>query len=404
MTASAATTERRRSGKGSVSATLALGFRPFYLAGSAFAALAIPLSMLQFQGLLVLDGYLTGAAWHVHEMLFGFVPAIMAGFLFTAVRAWTGLPTPSGLPLAGFLLLWLAGRVLIATGPAALAVPVDLAFLPALAVVLALRIWQSAARRNLVVVLLVALMAAGNLLFHLGEKDLAGDLAGPEAAVVALDVMALLMAMIGGRAIPAFIANAAPDVRPRRRAWLELLGFASLAALLCADALSLWGLVGSGWLAALCALVAVTQAMRLCLWSPFATRREPLLWSLPLAYAWIPAAFALRACDLTLDGVLPALGLHALTLGAMAGLMLALMTRSALGHTGRSLRAGAAETAAYLLIHAAALLRVVLPLLWPQAYEAALISSSLLWSAAFLIFLVRYWPILTRPRADGLPG
>ena len=149
---------------------------------------------------------------------------------------------------------------------------------------------------------------------------------------------------------------------------------------------------------------AVAHAARLWLWDPLATRRDPLLWCLPLAYAWLPVALALRAAAAATDTLAPALDQHALGVGAMGGLMLAMMTRSALGHTGRALQAGVAETAGYLLILCAALLRVVCPLVVPAHGAAALALSSICWSAAFLVFFVRYWPILTRPRPDRRSG
>lgn len=389
---------------GTIAPLLRLGFRPFYLAGAVFAALALPLWMLEYTGLLAMDGYLAGLSWHVHEMLFGFAPAVIAGFLFTAVRTWTGRPTPAGGMLAAFVALWIAGRILVVTGPGPAAVAVDVAFLPAVAVAVAVPILNSGNRRNVFVVAVLGLFAVANLCFHLDVLGVAPAGAGDHAVAVALDLLAILMAVIAGRVIPAFTANAVPDAAPRRVVALERAALGLLVAVLAVDGLSPWlDASGAGW-GALFAVAAVAHAARLVLWSPWVTRRQPLLWILPLSYAWLPVALALRAAATLTSLVAPVLADHALVVGAMAGLMLAMMTRSALGHTGRALRAGRAEVLAYGLIQGAAVLRVVPPLVAPATGMVPTILSAVCWSAAFALFAVRYLPILSRPRIDGKPG
>ena len=398
-------------------AVFALGFRPFYLAASGFAALAVPLWVAQYHGLFFVDGAVSGAAWHAHEMVFGFATAVLAGFLFTAVRQWTGQPTPAGGVLAALVGLWAAGRILVVVGPAGVAAVVDGAFLPAVAVAVAVPILRSGNRRNLFVVVLVGVLAAANLVFHLDHLGMVRAGLGGQAVRLAFDVLAILMAVIAGRVVPMFTRNAVPAARPRRLPPIEVTALGALFAILAIDALDMAGIRWAGvrwvdirWagsamvIAALAGIGAVAHAARLWLWDPLATRREPLLWCLPLAYAWLPVALALRAAGAVTDALPPALGEHALGVGAMGGLMLAMMTRSALGHTGRALRAGPAETAAYLLVQAAALLRVVCPLVVPDHGTVALALSSICWSAAFLLFFARYWPILTRPRPDRRSG
>ena len=385
----------------------ALGFRPFYLAASGFAVLAVPLWVAQYHGLFFVDGSLSGAAWHAHEMVFGFAAAVLAGFLLTAVRQWTGLPTPTGPVLAAMVGLWAAGRVLVVVGPSGLAAVVDVAFLPAVALAIALPILRSGNRRNLFVVALVGVLAAANLVFHLDHLGVVRAGAGGQAIRLAFDVLAILMAVIAGRVVPMFTRNGVPAARPRRMLPIEIAALGTLFAILVIDAIDMAGVLWAGSavsVAVLAGIGAVAHAARLWLWDPLATRREPLLWSLPLAYAWLPVALALRAGAAATDAVAPALGDHALGIGAMGGLMLAMMTRSALGHTGRALKAGPAETAGYLMIACAALLRVAGSLVVPAHWTAALVASSVCWSAAFLVFFIRYWPILTRPRPDRRSG
>lgn len=393
-------------------AVFALGFRPFYLAASGFAVLAVPLWVAQHHGLFFVDGYLSGAAWHGHEMVFGFAAAVLAGFLFTAVRQWTGLATPTGVVLAAMVGLWVAGRVLVVVGPAGVAALVDGAFLPAVALAIAVPILRGGNRRNLFVVVLVGVLAAANLVFHLDHLGLVRAGAGGQAVRLAFDLLAILMAVIAGRVVPLFTRNAVPAARPRRVLPIEIAALATLVAILAVDAVDMIGVRWAGirWaggavaVAVLAGIGAVAHAARLWLWDPLATRRDPLLWCLPLAYAWLPVALALRAVAAATDTLAPALDQHALGVGAMGGLMLAMMTRSALGHTGRALQAGPAETAGYLLILCAALLRVVCPLVVPAHGAAALALSSICWSAAFLVFFVRYWPVLTRPRPARRSG
>ena len=387
-----------------VGPAFALGFRPFYLAAAIFAAIALPIWMMAFTGLIVLDGYLAGSAWHGHEMVFGFAPAVIAGFLFTAVRQWTGLPTPTGVALAGLVLLWIAGRVSILTGPDALAITVDALFLPSVALAIGLPIWRSGRHRNLIVIAVVAVLAAANILFHLEWIGVvSGDGTGT-ATGLALNGIAVLMAVIAGRVVPMFVANAVPSARPRRFMPLELAAIGLLILVLIFDLAAIWLPLGESWLAAILIAAAVVHAVRLAFWAPLKTRSEPLLWCLPLAYAWIPIALALRAASILSPDISPLLGLHALGIGAMGGLMLAMMSRSALGHTGRPLTAGPAETLAFVLVQAAVLLRVVPELVSPGLDPLTLGISSACWSAAFLVWAIRYWPLLTRPRIDGKPG
>ena len=381
---------------------LAMGFRPFYLLAGAFAAAGLPIWHFTPGELLPGEAYLAGSAWHAHEMVFGFAAAVLTGFLLTAARAWTGLATPSGWRLAALALLWVAGRVLVATGPALPAIVVDCLFLPCVSLAVALPVLKARNRRNLPVAAVPALLGVANLLFHLDHAGLIALARANGGALLALDLFALLVTLMAGRVIPAFTANAVPHAKPRRNAYVEVLAFGALAVLLLAGPLEPW-LPGGPWLAGVAAAGALAHVARLWLWDPLATRGEPLLWVLPLSYAWLPAALILRALWMADVDVTAAAAFHALGAGAMGGLMLGMMTRSALGHTGRPLAARPVEWAAYALVHLGAALRVFGPLAGPEAEPHAFAASAILWSGAFALFVAAYWPILTRPRIDEPP-
>jgi len=376
-----------------------MGFRPFYLLAGAFAAVGLPVWHFAPGEVLPVGPYLAGGAWHAHEMVFGFAAAVLTGFLLTAARAWTGLATPTGWRLAALAGLWVAGRVLVATGPAIPAIVVDCLFLPCVTLAVALPVVRARNRRNLAVAAVPALLGGANLLFHLDHVDLIALPRANGGALLGLDLFALLVTLMAGRVIPAFTANAVPEARPRRNTYVEIVAFAALAILLVAGALGEW-VPGGLWLAAVAALGALAHGVRLWLWDPAATLREPLLWVLPLSYAWLPAALILRALWLADAGVPAAAAYHALGAGAMGGLMLGMMTRSALGHTGRPLAAGRAELGAYVLVHLGAAARVFGPLAGADAEPHAHAASAVLWSGAFALFLAAYWSVLTRPRID----
>ncbi|MDE0201968.1 MAG: NnrS family protein [Rhodospirillaceae bacterium] len=382
---------------------LSIGFRPFYLLAGAFAAVGLPVWHFAPGDVLPVEPYLAGPAWHAHEMVFGFSAAVLTGFLLTAARAWTGLATPTGWRLAALAALWVAGRVLVATGPAIPAIVVDCVFLPCVSLAVALPVVRARNHRNLPVAAVPALLGGANLLFHLDHVDLIAMPRVNGGALLGLDLFALLVTLMAGRVIPAFTANAVPEARPRRNVYVEIVALATLAILLIAGAPGEW-VPGGPWLAAVAALGALAQIVRLWLWDPAATLQEPLLWVLPLSYAWLPAALILRALWLADANVPAAAAYHALGAGAMGGLMLGMMTRSALGHTGRPLAAGRVELVAYVLVHLGAALRVFGPLAGEEAEPHAHAASAVLWSGAIPLFLAAYWPILTRPRIDEAPA
>jgi uncharacterized protein involved in response to NO len=374
-----------------------LGFRPFYLLAGVFAALSVPLWALQFSGWLTRP-YLAGAIWHAHEMLFGYALAVVVGFLFTAGRNWSGRPTPSGAELAALTLLWVAGRTLVLTPFGWTAAMVNTAFPLAAAAGLARALVGARNRRNYFFVGLLLLLGAAQLGVHLVQLG-ALELPGWLGIRVGLDMLLFIMAVMGGRVIPMFTNNGVPGANARRHPTIERLALGGVLALTAADALGAQGPA----LAVLLGACAAVHGLRLYWWKPWSTLRTPLVWVLHAAYAWIVVSLALRAA-VELGAVPPSLAAHALTVGAVGGLTLGMMTRTARVHTARPLRTDGFELACYVAVNAAALVRVALPVVAPAATPAAVLGSALLWSAAFLLFTWRYWPVLTRARLDGKPG
>ena len=377
-------------------AVLQLGFRPLYLLASIFAALAVPLWALRYEGWLTEPPL--GSLWHAHEMLFGFTLAVIAGFLFTAVRNWTAQPTPTGATLAMICMLWVGGRVLGLTPLGWTAAIVDTAFPLAVAAGIAVPLIRAGNRRNYFFIGLLLVIAAAELVTQLAQLR---ALALPSwlGVQVALDVILFVMTVMAGRVVPMFTNNGLPGANATRIPSLEKAVLAATLAVLLADIFGLPAIA----LVALFGIAAALHGARLALWKPWRTLRAPLVWSLHAAYAWIAIHLAMRA--LAAQGFIPApLATHALTIGGIGGLTLAMMTRTARGHTGRPLRADAFDVAAYGLVLAAALARLGGPLLVPGEYVASVLIAALLWSFAYAIYAIRYWPSLTRPRADGKPG
>lgn len=374
-----------------------LGLRPFYLVASLFAALSIGLWAAQYASWLETP-YVSGPLGHAHEMIFGFVLAVITGFLLTAVRNWTGRPTASGAPLAALVALWVAGRVLALTPWPLAAAAVDTLFPLAVAAAIGIPLLESRNRRNFLFILLMVAFAALDLTGHLSRQ---GIIALPERYSVqaALDVILLIITVIGGRVIPMFTANGVRGSTPRRNGAIEWLAPASIIALLAADLAQL----PAPALAAILAFGAIVHATRVWLWRPWQTLRAPLVWVLHAGYLWIPVHLALRALA-EVGALQPPIATHALTAGAIGLLTLGMMTRTARGHSGRPLAADRWEVTAFVLVGLAGITRVLVPLLFAAWYRNAVIASACLWSAAYAIFAIRYWPILTRPRIDGRPG
>lgn len=381
---------------------LALGFRPFFLLAAILAASAVPLWLLIYLGLLAPISHLPPTVWHAHEMVFGFAAAVIAGFLLTAASNWTGRRTATGAGLGALAALWIAGRVaLILPGvPASLAIGLDVAFLPMLAVVLAIPLIATGNRRNLVFPVVLTVLGLVNLTIHLGAIG-AIDWDPSRGLRIAIDLILLMIGVLGGRVIPSFTKNALPQAKVNPCPKASVLALVSIAAVAAAEMASdNPTFVGSVALAA-----GILNVLRMKGWGTFATLGTPILWILHAGYAWLAAGLILRGVAALTELFPIDAGIHALTLGAVGSMIVGMMSRVALGHTGRSIAPAPLTVAAYWLVNAAALLRVGFALTFDDTLRAvSLIGSGTLWSLAFACFLVVYWPILSRPRADGRPG
>lgn len=392
-----ATTERLRAYDGAP--LFSYGFRPFFLGASVWAAFSVTIWITSLTLGHADIGGRSGLDWHMDEMMFGFLPAVFAGFLLTAVPNWTGRRPVLGPPLAALFALWVAGRganlASSALGP--VAGILDIAFLFALAALIWREIVSAGNRRNLPVCLMVTGLAIAHLAYHLRDTfPLIEDI--PQRA--ALSLVAGMIALIGGRIVPSFTRNwLAAQGRPTRAsaasASLDRIGLAVLGVALAAWVIAP-DVVWTG--AALCVAGGFTLA-RLSRWNGLSTLREPLVWILHAGYAWLGIALALIGLSIVASGLVPrSAGIHALTTGAAGVMVLAVMSRASLGHTGRALTANRITSAIYGLINLAALVRTASPFMG-DAYIPLLIASAIVWVLAFGGFAAAYGPLLCSPRA-----
>ena len=396
---------RRERGLQMRSSLFAYGFRSHFLLAGLAALLLVPVWALNFVvGLPVGSGW-PPTLWHAHEMLFGFITSALAGFMLTAVPSWTGQKGFAGRPLIVLAILWLAARVLIASPalwPALLISVVDLAFLPALALFIARPLLREH-NRNTPLLVILGLLWLSNLVFHVGVIGNNAPLA-LHAAIVGIDIVLILVTVIGGRIIPTFTTAA---LRPRGMG--DLVHSSLTLTLLTVAAMALVAVVDVFWpdtrLAGMIAGVAAClQGLRLLQWATLRTLRQPIVWVLHLAYVWLPVGLALKAVALLAGSAIAAFWLHALTIGAVTTMIMGVMTRASLGHTGRALIVDPLITLAYLLLTAAAIVRVFGLSGFGLSYPVVIIWSALFWTTAFAIFVAVYAPILWMPRADGKPG
>jgi len=380
------------------------GFRPFFLLAGVYAVIVMVIWLL---ALLVgirppvgLPTYL----WHGHEMLFGFISAAIAGFLLTAVPSWTGQRGFSGLPLIILAGVWLAGRLITifqAWFPPVLTIAVDLAFFPTLGLMLAPSLLRGKSR-NLVFLLFLFLLFVSNLIFHLATAR--GDFAlASSGLLLGINTVLLIITIIGGRIVPAFTLSA---VRRRDETFaikplpaLDRAALYSIVLVLIAD-LAWPYTAAAGWLAIVATLL---HAGRFARWKTWRGRQEAIVWILHAGYAWLIIGLALKSLFILTGMPFSAAWLHALTTGLFATMILAIMTRVSLGHTGRSLIAPPLIVVSYLLITLAAVVRVAGPV-FPGNYLYSIAASGVLWLGAFMLFLIVYTPILISPRVDGKPG
>ena len=379
----------------------ALGFRAFFLCAGVSALVLIALWKAMYGGHLALANYYPDSLWHAHEMLLGYSTAVIAGFLLTAVRNWTGKDTLAGQQLAMLCLLWIYGRILpFYSGllPDALIALVDFIFLPLLALSVVRPIIQTRQYVNLVFVGLLLLLMLGNALIHVQVLQWTEETARSGIQIV-LGVIIVMILVIAGRIFPFFTERGLPGTMAIRDPLLDKLCIATAAYVFLIGMLQGIGLI----LALAAALTVIVNTMRWLNWYTQRVWYVPLLWILYTGYAWIIIGFVLTGLS-AFDLVNSGLALHAFTMGGIGVMTLGMMARVSLGHTGRALRASQAMTIGFMLINLAVVVRVLLPITFASWYSSAIVISSALWLLTFLLFAFVYMPILVAPRVDGKPG
>ena len=377
-----------------------LGFRPFFLAAGIAAAVFLLVFIVGYTNGKNISGYYGLVGWHGHEMIFGYVLAVVAGFLLTAVRNWTGVQTASGGVLVGLAGLWLLARVLpffSGSIPHGMIAAVDFSFIPVLMVLIAIPLLRGGQKHNLILVVVLALMAVANGLVHSQLLDYSTN-TERTGTYLAIYVLVLLVVIISGRVVPFFIERGV-GVSLKRHPKLDLFAIATVVMLAVAQVFA----VGNMWIAGIALLTMIAHGLRLYSWHHRKLWSVPLLWVLYLAYLWIVTGFGLRGLE-ALGGVSSVMTLHAFTVGGVGVMTLGMMSRVALGHTGRELAIGKWLVGAFVLVNLAGVVRVFLPWFLEQWMTGLLVLAAVLWVFAFALFVVVYAPILIQPRVDGRPG
>ncbi len=375
-----------------------LAFRAFFLLGPLVAILGLMMWIFHYAGWLLNENYWGASTYHSHEMIFGFAVAIIAGFLLTAARNWTGLAVVSGWKLAGLVLIWLLGRILPwLSVPGSWVALVDLLFLPLVMITLAIPVIKVRQWRNIIFIPILSLLWLGNLLMH--RQQLGLSAMGAHAGLyLGVDVIILLIIVMGGRVIPMFSGNGIGE-KIARTPQLDRLMIATGLIYLIAHQFGFMG-----WTLAIAALLAfITHSIRLIIWYRAKIWGVPLVWILQISYGWIILGFLLMSLA-ALGYLSPFLALHAFTVGGISGMILGMISRVSLGHTGRPLLPPTLVVISFFILQFAAFVRVIIPILLPQMLSAAVIVSGFLWMLAFLGFVLSYGKMLVKPRIDGLPG
>ncbi len=361
---------------------LSSGHRPFFLMMAAYGAGALGFWVLGFNGYAPV-----GPAWHGHEMIFGFAVAAMAGFLLTAVPNWTRRPAVRGAELLLLVMIWGVGRLAMGAG---IWPWLDLVFLPILAIRIFHDIASSKNWRNVVVPVILFALAGLNMIYHFGDQAL--------ALRASVYLTTGLIALIGGRIVPAFTANALKikgdpfRAHPIRKLF-DHLAVPAVVALVITELIS----PGSVLTGSLALITAFVLLIRMIWWRTFQTFRNPLVWILHVGYIWIPIGYFLKGLSDIWYVFDPSAALHALTAGGIGVMVIAVSSRASLGHSGRPLKADHTTTTAYLLVIAAAIVRVFGPI---DLY--ALEISGALWLLGFGLYAITYWPVLTKPRLENV--
>jgi uncharacterized protein involved in response to NO len=376
-------------------ALFSYGFRPFFLAAGLWASLGILLWLPQYFGVLTLPTRFGALDWHIHEMLYGYVAAAVAGFLLTAIPNWTGRLPVNGNALALLAALWLAGRLAILFSQwigAPLAGLIDIAFLVTLAGFAAREIVSGRNWRNLRVLVVVAVLIAGNIVFHV-EVALTGT--ANYGIRIGIGAMIILISLVGGRIVPSFTNNWLTQNNPGRKP-ITFGRFDMITMAVSAAALLTWiALDGHPVTGALLLIAGLLHAVRLARWAGDRTLGERLVLVLHVAYAFIPVGFLLLGASMFSTELVPSAGIHAWTAGAIGMMTIAVMTRATLGHTGQPLHANILTQVVYACVFLSAVLRICAAV----SGETHLLDvSGALWIGGFGLFAIGYWNLLVLNR------
>ncbi len=381
-------------------------FRPLFLGGALFSIFAVVVWSLVLSDNLTISPYGGAFWWHMHEMIFGFAGAIVVGFLLTAVQNWTGLRATHGTSLVVLFALWLGARMLIFINLELIAPVVmvlDVGFYLLAAFFLLRLVWKANNRRNYFFVPALLMLATLNLITHLSIV-----VERPEwmtwSVRTSQFLIAFLMTVVAGRVLPMFTANGTGTKKVMPLAWLEKLVLSSTLLLLVIHVFRLDKVLPEVYVATIFGIAALANVYRLLRWRPWVTLTVPLVWSLHLAYLFIPTSYALFGLHFWDDAIRYSTALHTLTVGAMGTLILAMLSRISLGHTGRAIQAPKAMTVAFFAIALAGVVRMITGI-WPAGLVInGYILTAGLWAGAYGLFLVFYSQILMSPRADKQPG
>ncbi|OUR77457.1 hypothetical protein A9Q83_10925 [Alphaproteobacteria bacterium 46_93_T64] len=385
------------------------GFRIFFIAAAFYAVSTMSLWSAQMSGMTdILDRIVSMplSIWHAHELIFGVIIAIVAGFLTTAVPVWTGTPRIRGAQLIFLFLLWFAGRIAIvfsAKFPAEIVALIDLLLIPALAFTIAKPIITQKLWRNLGFIPLLLLIMIGNTLIHIEELGWGEDTAGVGIRL-SIGLLILMTVVIGGRVIPFFTQNwldrRDKKVTTATPEWIDRVTIISCLITVVASAFP----TDEFLLTTLNVLTGVLILIRLSYWQGHHTTSDPMMWILHIGYAFMGLGFLAEALSLGTDLLPEVLAQHVFTVGGLGVMILGMMSRIALGHTGRPLIIHPLITVAYLAMILSLLSRILTPLFLPDFYEAGLALAGISWVVAWVLYLIIYTPILLSPRSDGKAG
>lgn len=406
------TTNETQTTQISTPAIFRLAFRPFFLLGSFFSVLAIAWWVYYWLNPFQWAPYGGAIWWHAHEMLFGFAISIIAGFLLTAVRTWTGVSALSGILLATLVLLWLTARILMAFGGGikiyGMIAIVDVSFLVFTALAMAYPVIKVKQWRNLIFVPILLILASFNGVSHWAALTNQIQL-GINILHATILLIVLIVAILGGRVIPAFTANTTGKTKSPIVLSFELSATLSIIAMIIIAVVG-FDQINPVTLLIVSLFAALANFIRFSRWGIQHTFSTPLLWSLHFSFMFIPIGFLLlflHAVTLLTESNIMAntsAALHSFTIGGIGGMIIAMISRVTLGHTGRPMKPHSFVKYAFAIILFSALVRIILPTWFPNYYSVSIMLAGSGWIIAFSIYLFFYARMLVTTRADGRPG